>query len=404
VTTGTPVQPLRRTLATTLAAATVSALPVLLLGGLALLVRADLHFGELGLGIAIGAFFTASALVSLPAGAVSDRVGPAQSMALGLVLTAATLVGVAVLPTSLGGLLPWLVVGGIANAFIQVGANHLLAVDVPLRQQGIAYGVKQSAVPLAAVLAGLSVPVIGLTVGWRAAYAGGALVGLVVLWTIWRGVRGQEREDTTAERSADAPRLALAVLALGAGFGTTAANALAGFSVSSSVDAGMAQDVAGLLLTAGSLLGMASRITSGWIADRIGWGSLLLAAGLLAIGTVGYAGMAARPPAIALVPMTLLAFTGGWGYQGLILLAVARTNPGAPASAMAIVRIGPNTGAVVGPLAFGALVEAAGYQAAWAFAAGASLAAVILVLLGRVMLVPVRERIAAARDAETGSG
>jgi MFS family permease len=404
VTTGTPAQPLRRTLATTLAAATISALPVLLLGGLALLVRADLHFGELGLGIAIGAFFTASALVSLPAGAVSDRVGPVQTMALGLVLTAGTLVGVAVLPTSLGGLLPWLVVGGIANAFIQVGANHLLAVDVPRRQQGIAYGVKQSAVPLAAVLAGLSVPAIGLTVGWRAAYAAAALVGLVVLWTIWRGVRGQEREDTTAERSADAPRLALVVLALGAAFGTTAANALAGFSVSSSVDAGMAQDVAGLLLTAGSLLGMASRIGSGWVADRIGWGSLLLAAGLLAIGAVGYAGMAARPPAIALVPMTLLAFMGGWGYQGLVLLAVARTNPGAPASAMAIVRIGPNTGAVVGPLAFGALVEAAGYQVAWAFAAGASLAAVILVLLGRVMLVPVRERIAAARDAETESG
>jgi MFS family permease len=99
------------------------------------------------------------------------------------------------------------------------------------------------------------------------------------------------------------------------------------------------------------------------------------------------------------VGATLVAFLGGWGYQGLVLLATARTNPASPAAALAIVRIGPNAGAVIGPLIFGAIVERAGYGVAWGFAAAASLGAALLVLVGRSLLVPVRRRIVAARDA-----
>ena len=398
-----PAQPARTlvaTLATTLTAATISALPVLLLGGLAVLIRGELDFGEFGLGIAIGSFFTASALVSLPAGAVSERIGPSRTMAVGLAGTAAALAGIAVFPTSLALLVPWLILAGAANALIQVGANHLLAVGVHLHRQGLAYGVKQSAIPLAAMLAGASVPVIGLTLGWRTAYGVAAGLGLAGLVFVWRVAGSDGDHEPATEREGDAPISALVVLALGAGLGTTAANALTGFSVSSSVDAGLGQDVAGVLLTIGSLLGMSVRIGGGWLADRLARGSLLLVAGLLAIGAFGYAGLALRPSAgLVLVGATLVAFLGGWGYQGLVLLATARTNPASPAAALAIVRIGPNAGAVIGPLIFGAIVERAGYGVAWGFAAAASLGAALLVLVGRSMLVPVRRRIVAARDA-----
>ncbi len=395
---------LARTLAPTLAAATVSVLPVLLLGGLAVLIRGDLGFGELGLGVAIGSFFAASAAVSLPAGSLSDRLGPQRTIALGLVATIITMAGIAVLPGSLSSLLPWLVAAGAANALIQVGANHLLAVAVPATRQGIAYGVKQSAIPLAAVLAGLSVPAVGLTIGWRAAYALAAGIGLVVTWLLWRGAHDAEQPARSTARHGDAPISALVVLALGAGLATTASNALAGFSVSSSVAGGIPQDVAGLLLTAGSFLGMSTRILAGWLADRWSRGSLLLVIGLLVVGTVGFSVLALAPRSVPLVVgATLVAFIGAWGYSGLVLLVVARTNPSAPAVAMAIVRMGPNSGAVVGPLAFGAIVEHAGYVAGWGVAAGTTLAAALLVLVGRVLLLPVRRRIVAARDEEAAS-
>jgi MFS family permease len=380
-----------------LVASTLSALPVLLLGGLAVLVRDELHFGELALGAAIGSFFATSGLVSLPVGWVSERIGPQRTMLAGLVLSVATMTGIAGLARSWATLVAWLIGAGAANALIQVAANHLLAIGVAPERQGVAFGIKQSAIPLAATIAGISVPTVGLTLGWRAAYALAALVGLAAVGALWpRQAAAVVRHAPSTSRRGDAPIVALIVLAIGSGLGTTAANALAGFSVSSSVDAGIPQDLAGFLLMAGSAGGIGSRIAGGWLADRLGRGSLLLVAGLLLAGTVGYAGLAAHDAAPLLMAMaTLVAFAGGWGFSGLVLLAVTRTNPSAPAAALAIVRIGPNAGAVVGPLLFGAIVQGSGYSLAWLVAASASLAAAALVLAGRAMLLPTRRRLTA---------
>lgn len=394
---GHPRPALARTLGVVLVASTLSAMPVLLLGGLAVLVRHELRFGELGLGVAIGAFFATSGLASLPVGWLSERIGPRRTMLAGLVVTAVTLTGIAGLARSWATLVAWLVGAGVGNALVQVAANHLLAIGVRSQRQGVAFGIKQSAIPLAAALAGVSVPTVGLTLGWRAAYAMVAFAGLVAIAALWPRGEGGQRHVPATSRAGDAPILALVVLAAGSGLGTMAANALAGFSVSSSVDAGISQDVAGLLLMAGSACGIGSRIAGGWLADRLGRGSLLLVVGLLLAGAAGYAGLIAHEAALPVVVVaTLVAFAGGWGFSGLVLLAVTRTNPGAPAAALAIVRIGPNAGAVVGPLLFGALVQGSGYPLAWLVAAVAGLGAAALVFVGRVMLLPTRRRLTQA--------
>jgi hypothetical protein len=59
---------------------------------------------------------------------------------------------------------------------IEPACNWLLVRSVPTGQQGLAFGMKQAANPLAASLSGLAVPVLGMTVGWRWAFA---LVGLL---------------------------------------------------------------------------------------------------------------------------------------------------------------------------------------------------------------------------------
>jgi MFS family permease len=161
---------LPRIVATSISASTVGALPALLVGGLAVLVRDDLGFDEFQLGLAISAFFLPSILFSIPAGFVSERLGPHRAMLAGVTITGIALVGIAFTATSWAGLMVWLFIAGTGNTIGPIAINHLLATAVRRDRQGLAYGVKQSSIPLAGLLAGLAVPLIGLTIGWRWAF------------------------------------------------------------------------------------------------------------------------------------------------------------------------------------------------------------------------------------------
>lgn len=370
-------------------AATLAALPSMLLGGLALLVRDELKFGAFELGAAIAVFFAVSAVVSVPAGFLSERIGPRRTLLGGAAITTFALIGAGALSDSWATFIPWMAIGGAGNTLTQVSTNHLIARRVPAHRQGLAYGVKQSAIPLAGILAGLALPILGLSVGWRATY-GLAALGFIPVVLLLRQLPRPVRQPQRTPRSGDAPIPALALLSIGAGLATAAGSALTAFTVAAAVSAGFEASVAGLLLAAGSLAGVSARVGGGWIADRMGHGSLLLAGGLVGAGVFGYLGLAFDGPAVTTVFATLVAFAGGWGYPGLVLLAVARTNPRSPATAMGVIRLGPSVGAIIGPLAFGAVVDGPGYSVAWLMAAAAALASAVLLLGARRSLRPYR--------------
>jgi MFS family permease len=388
---------LPRIVATAISASTLGALPALLVGGLAVLVRADLGFDEFQLGAAISAFFAASIVLSVPAGMVSERIGPQRSLLAGMAITVVALLGAAVAAHSWLELVAWLFVAGVGNTIGQVGINHLLATVVRPERQGLSYGVKQSSIPLAGMLAGLALPAIGLTIGWRWAFVLAAAVSIVVVVLAGRP-RPFSRPVDRPFREGDAPLPALLVIAVAAGLGAASGNALASFTVESAVARGFDPSSAGLLLTVGSLCGVSMRILSGWIGDRLGRGSLLVVIGLQVVGVAGFLILTlAGSSAVVTVLATVLAFAGGWGYQGLVLLAIARSNPTSPATAMAVVRLGPSTGAMAGPLLVGALVSVGGYDVAWLMTAVFAALAAVLMFTGRVMLLRhVRPRRAAS--------
>ena len=377
---------LPRIVATAITASTLGALPALLVGGLAVLVREDLGFDVLRLGAAISAFYAASIVFSVPAGMVSERIGPQRSLITGAAITVIALLGAAATANSWLGLVAWLFVAGAGHTVGQIGVNHLLATAVRRDRHGLSYGAKQSSIPLAGMLAGLALPIIGLTVGWRWAFVLAAAASVVVFSLAGRPRPFARRADRSF-REGDAPIPALLVLAVGAGLGAAGGNALASFTVESAVARGFDPSAAGLLLTVGSLCGVSMRILSGWIGDRLGHGSLLVVVALQLVGVIGFLGLAtAGTSAVATVLATVVAFAGGWGYQGLVLLAISRSNPTSPATAMAIVRLGPSTGAMLGPLLVGALVSEGGYDVAWLTTAVLALLAATLMLSGRVML------------------
>lgn len=375
----------RRTVAAAALSTVLASLPVFLLGGLAVLVRRDLAFGELQLGLAVSTFFAVAAVAAVPAGRIAARLGSWSSTVLAALLSAAALGGLA-LATSYLAVVGALAVAGVANSLAQIGSNQALAESVPPGRQGLAFGVKQAAVPAATLLAGFTLPLIGLTLGWRAAFAVAALLAVGYVALAPRPAHRRRVPSPGRGRPGDAPVRALAVVAVAGGLGAAAANSLGTFLVESSVSAGASTAAAGLLLGGGSAVGVAARVTLGWWADRRSSGHLVAVSVALGVGALGTA-LLATAWIPALVPGAALAFGLGWSWPGLLTYAVVRTSPGAPAVATSITQTGNFAGGAAGPLLFGLLVETTSYRAAWSAASCALLAAALLMLVGRRLLL-----------------
>lgn len=167
--------------------------------------------------------------------------------------------------------------------------------------------------------------------------------------------------------------------------GAAAAGSLTAFLVSSAEDAGVAEGPAGLLLTLGSAVGIASRIAHGRLADRGRLLPIRRVVALLVIGTAGLVVLAFHGPATYVVGV-LPVFGAGWAWPGLFNLSVVRNNPSAPAAATGVSQTGIYIGAAAGPFVGGQIAATWGYPALWLSAAGAMLGAALLGMHLRVRL------------------
>jgi predicted MFS family arabinose efflux permease len=355
-------------------------IPVFLVGGLAVQISGELGFSPAGLGLAVSAYFGASALASVPAGALVEKFGSTAVSRCGIALASLSLLAIAVAARSLWTLVAILALGAGANAAGQLASNTSLARHVPARRQGLSFGVKQAAIPVSTLLAGAAVPVVALTLGWRWAFVFAAgLAGAAVFLVpkendLERKARGRGGERATA---------ALVVLGVAATLAAGAANALGTFLVASAVARGVAPGPAGLALTLGSAVCVAARIIGGWQADRRPTSQVGVIAGLLAVGAAGLALLATPFP---LVVGVVLGFGFGWSWPGLMNFAVVRLHPQSPAAATSITQTGVYAGGCVGPLGLGALAAATSYAVMWTVAATAMVGAAVLMLLGSRML------------------
>jgi len=370
----------RLAIAMVIVATTVGVLPVFLLGGLAVQVRADLGLSETGLGLTVAMFFGASAVFSIPGGRYSERIGAERGILLGAVASFTCLLGIAVAARSLPILLLCVAVGGAGNGVTQPASNLALARYVRTGRHGVAFGLKQSSIPTATLLGGLAVPLVALTVGWRWAYAGGAMAAAALaLWALSRpsSAVGPSKRPSAHHRGG---LRSLVVLAIAGGLASAAANSLAAFLVLGGVSAGLTPGLAGITLSVGSAWGIAARLTLGWIADRRHGGALGMVTWLLVAGAAGFAALSSGVVPWLHVLGTLLGFGAGWGWPGLFNLAIVRSHPEAPAAATGVTQTGVYAGGVLGPPAFGLIVETASYRAAWLAAAAALLLAAGLII------------------------
>lgn len=371
-----------------LGASTVSvvlaALPVFLLGALAVFIRDDLGFSETQLGVTVSLYYLVSALASAPSGRWADSLGPRRGMALAAGGSVTALILMASVARDWLTVTLIMQVAAVVNG-LSVSASNLGVLHGISRHRGLAFGLKQSSGPLATLLAGASVPAVGLTIGWRWAFALAALTGVPLLAA---GLRrpGPRRRRVRGSR-ADLDVTGLRILAVAAGLAVVGGSSLGAFYVESAVAAGISPGLAGSLLAIGSLTGIAGRLAWGWAGDRRPSGhfsvlSVILSVGALAFVALGYA---ASPR--VLLATTIVVFAGGWGWPGLFYHAVTARSLEAPAVASGIVATGIYGGGVGGPVVFGFLVERFGYQVAWLFVGVAVAGAAALMHVGGRRLV-----------------
>ncbi len=391
----------------------VGMLPVYLLGGLAVQVRADLGAGRTGLGVLVAVFFAGAAIGSLAGGRSADRLGPTRVMRVAAAAGAAALLGAALAPRT-WLLAAALLVGGIASGAGQPASNALIATAVAPSRRGRAYGAKQAAIPAGVLLGGLAVPVFGLTVGWRWAYAAAALLAVAIPLLVPPPAgagAGEERVPADGRSSTRAARAAVAagsyrleplvVLSVGTTLGAAVGNSFGAFFVETAVAAGQEAGRAGLLAAAGSALGVLSRLALGVVADQREARWLLVVAAMMLAGAPASALLAVGAPA-ALLPAVALAYGVGWAWAGLLNHAVTLMHPQDPGRATGVTQSGVAIGGALGPLGFGALADAVSLTAAWSATGMLAVLAAVAVVAGRRLLLRDRPALVAALRTDSG--
>jgi MFS family permease len=373
-------------LLTAVGVSTIGAIPAFLLSAQFVLISGDLDLDERALGLAVGVFFASAALASAPAGTLADRLGPRLSMAVaGGIATAAALI-FTMLVSTLVGLLAGMIIAGVANAALQMTANATLATSVPRSRQGLAFGIKQSAVPMAILLGGLAVPAVGLALGWRWTY--GILAGcatLVVLAALTRRSTGNPRPRAVGA-GAGAPRRALLVTAVATTLANGSANSLGAFLPAWTYSQGLSPARSGLLLALGAAVCATGRVLSGIAADRRQGRNMPVVALQMAAGAVGFVLIAQHDLRLVVVGV-LVAFGLGWSWPGLLIFAVVRVGRDRPATASSAVQAGGFAGGAVGPPLFGWVVTGASYETAWISAGALLLVAGGLLIVARRMFL-----------------
>jgi MFS family permease len=345
-------------------------------------------------GVYVGLVYAGAILSSSFSASLITRLGPLRTSCAcvvtggaGLALLAVPHLGVSLLATAIIGLS----YGPLTPASSQVLARYRSG-------PGMAFlvSVRQTSVPMGGVLAGFVVPPLVLGLGWNAACVsmGGVTAALgAAVWIAVSVVRN-ELPDKPHGHSASLfepvrfifRRPGLASLATSSVIYAAMQLVLSSFLVVYLTSVGLDLVLAGALLSASQLAGVAGRLGWGFVADRVAAPRLLLlgiallmavAAGLMSLFTAAW-----PVSAIAAVVILLGATASGW--NGVFLAEIIRdVRPAEVGLATSGSLMFTYMGTVLGPSLFARLASAVGFPKAYLVMGAAVLLAGILGAFGR---------------------
>ena len=358
---------------------TLGAMPFFFLGAFGPDIQEALRLSEVGFGTIVAGYFAVAVLFSFPAGALGERLGPRWSMSIAAVGVAASLTGIALSRHGLH-LACAVLAGGLANTLTQPGGNMALAEALPPERHGLAFALKQSTIPVAAIVGGFAVPTAGAVFGWRWTIAAASLLGIAVVAAARRAGAA-----STGRRAAPRPPGSLRRLAPLTAAGVCAAAATTGmvaFFVDSGMRAGLDGGTAAIWFAVGGIGGIAGRMLAGWISDRSQQDISRLLVGFWALGSLGFVGLAVADSWPVRIAATFPTFLCGWGWNGMFHHATVQWSRHAPSWGTGVTQTGLSVGGSIGPIVYGAILGAASFRVAWLSCATLSAAAACLVWAG----------------------
>lgn len=309
-------------------------------------------------------------------GPLLPAVGPVRLLQFGVGLGAAAIV------LAIGA--DWTVVMlsaflfGLGYGPVPPASSDILARHTPGARRGLAFSIKQAGVPVGHAIGGLTLPVVAVLYGWRAALALAAGIGLLAVLAItpWRetfdAARARARIPLarifapanllrpfrTVRAVAGLPWITYAGFCFACG-----QSCLFSFYVAYlTADLGLAVTAAGVAYASVQVAGAFGRVLAGWIADAITaivTLSILGVTGAAALALV--AALMADLPTPLLLAASALIGVSAVSWNGVYLAEVARLSPegqvGETTSASTFFSF---IGYAVGPALFSILVEATG--------------------------------------------
>ncbi len=313
--------------------------------------------------------FVSSMFFSAASGSLINRFGGIRANQIGMTISALCLL------LTLSGSLPLLylaaILVGMGYGPNTPSGSHVLARVTPARSRALVFSLKQSGAPLGGLIAGLLVPAMVHTVGWRGAIlvsAGIALCAVVAIQPL-RGELDNDR-DPAARLSFSSPWKAVASVMgdpdlrrlLLVAFSLTAAQAtVMTFLVIYLIEVLEFEFIlAGALFSAAQAAGAAFRVGMGWLADRMfGARVAMVVLGLAsALGLVLFTTLSTNSPLFLIAAVVIGLGAVSFGWNGVFLAEVA-ARPGTAG-------VGAATGGslffiygglVLGPLAASGLVS-----------------------------------------------
>ena len=332
---------------------------------------------------------------SLPGGRLADRLGVRTSLLGGLALGAAGLAAGAWAP-DFPEFLACLFVAGIGWSVVNPALGRAIIDLFPVRERGVAMGIKQMGLTLGGVASALVLPSIAAALGWRAAIVTCGVVAALPVALTWRvlGPLGRPTAVGAPERAGTGhwawlrrPAL-LAFFATGLVLGMVQAAVLSYLPLYAVQALGFDAIGAGFLVACSQAGGAVSRLALGAASDRwlTGQRSLWLALSG-AVGAIIFAAYAAWPvsaPGLA-GALAFASGVGAYGWVGVFFVISAEVGGRRAAGLLSGVAFAAIVvGLLVGPATFGLLlVRWNSYAVPWAvFAALATLVTAATVVAG----------------------
>jgi len=329
-------------------------------------------------------------LFSLPGGRLADRIGVRPSLLGGLALGAGGLVAAAMSPT-FPAFLVCLFASGSGWSVVNPALGKAIMDVFPVRERGMAMGIKQMGLTLGGVLSALALPLVAGALGWRAAVGACALVVALPVALSWHalgslGPSARLDRPTTSEQRHPAAGLwwwarrpaLLVFFATGLTLGMVQGAVLSYLPLFTIQALGFDKIGAGFLVAASQAGGAVARLLAGaasdrWLPERrSAWLAVTSAFGAAIFGL--YAGWPTSDPLLA-AGLAFAAGVGAYGWVGIYFVISAEAGGQGEAGLLSGVAFASIVvGLLLGPPAFGLLLERAdSYAAPWAVFAGLTL-------------------------------